>query len=120
MKEINVDEKIKAIRENPNNTDLVVKEELDKMQYNNEMTKITGEMFKYTKWLSWVIIFLTLSLISGTAKSYFDGDQSFTLLAMTLTAIVASIGLSLKMLDLYLKMQGYIQKNILIEKNLIN
>lgn len=90
------------------------------MQYNNEMTKITGEMFNYVKWLSWVIAFLTLILILCTAMSYFNGNQSFILLAMTLTAVIASIGLSLKMLDLYLKMQGYIQKNILFEKKLIN
>ena len=120
MKEMNIDEKIKAIKENPNNTTLVLKEELDKMQYNIEMAKITGETFKYTKWLSWVIIFITISLILGTAKSYFDGYQNFTLLAMTLTAFVASISLLLKMLDLYLKLQGYMQKNILTEKNLIN
>lgn len=52
------------------------------------------------------------------AKSYYDGDQSFTLLAMSLIALIALVGVALKMQDLYLQQTDYLQKSLLTEKKL--
>lgn len=109
-------EKVKAIKENPNNTSRDVQEKIYEMEYNLEMAEATGELSEYTRWMSYVLFLLTSILIFFTAKSYYDGDQSFTLLIMSLTALIASIGVVLKRQDLYLQQIDYLQKYLLTEK----
>lgn len=118
MTVMTIEEKVKAIKKNTNYTNLDIQEQIYEMEYNIEMAKATGEMFKYTKWTSYMLTFLTSIFMFFAGKSYYDGDQSFTLLVMSLTALIALVGVALKLQDLYLQQKDYLQKSLFTEKKL--
>lgn len=113
-------DKLNNLEANPNNISLDTQSQAYEMRYNTDMANATEKMLKYVQLFSLIFVILTIFFIAATAKSYFDNDQNYTLLGLSITTLIASVTILLKTIDLHLLLNSYLRKSLITQEKLIN
>lgn len=120
MFEIENLDKLNNLKANPNSINLDTQNQVCEMRYNTDMAKATEKMLRYVQLFSLVFVILTIFFIGATVKSYFDNNQNYILLGLSITTLIASVTILLKTIDLHLLLNSHLRKRLIIQEKLIN
>ncbi|MGP5214352.1 hypothetical protein [Psychrobacter immobilis] len=120
MFEIENLDKLNNLKANTNNINLDTQNQVYEMRYNTDMANATEKMLKYVQLFSLVFVILTIFFIGATAKSYFDNNQNYILLGLSISTLIASVTILLKTIDLHLLLDSHLRKSLIIQEKLIN
>ncbi|MDN3454386.1 hypothetical protein, partial [Psychrobacter sp. APC 3350] len=87
MFEIENLDKLNNLKANPNSINLDTQNQVYEMRYNTDMANATEKMLRYVQLFSLVFVILTIFFIGATAKSYFDNNQNYILLGLSITTL---------------------------------